>query len=473
MFRDRHFHRTGRWHTAGAGATDTTAPTISGVIETPGSTTATISWNLDEPATGYIEYGTTTAYGSQTTFEDGFLTYHSQDISGLTAGTTYYYRIVSGDASGNVGTYEDSFDTTGSPAAFARATWGNGLAALENSSGQAKQNLELQNGWCSYRFTAWESSDIEEVRIGFTNRTTSYGGGNGGRYRCAIVNNGPDGLPGSTVYGFAETDTAIVSSPDAFNAVFTFSSPVAVTAGTKYHLYITNVDPSPTSNWSSINNPWNINHADHPIYEGEDTEFLAASSHYSTSENDSRASASAPAFDILYDSGNHQGHSANRGANDGEGNITSSSDVQWLWTHYGSDITFDAVGIYLWKISGSTNMTCTVKKNGSTVATGTFTTSGALTAGNYTDAEWVEATLSGSVTATAGDTMQIDFETSAGEYRCQVLLCSAYLYDFAWRLLAMPYDGNSVSRHQAKENGSFIWSNWSSHTVLSSYVRLA
>lgn len=62
MFRDRHFHRTGRWHrVSNLPSADTTAPTIT-VGPSVGSITdtgAVVTWTTDEAATGVVGYGLT------------------------------------------------------------------------------------------------------------------------------------------------------------------------------------------------------------------------------------------------------------------------------------------------------------------------------------------------------------------------------------------------------------------------------
>ena len=60
-----------------------------------------ITWTLSENGTGQVEYGTTTSYGTLSTPENSF-TYstHIQTLSGLTAGTTYHYRVKSTNQAG-------------------------------------------------------------------------------------------------------------------------------------------------------------------------------------------------------------------------------------------------------------------------------------------------------------------------------------------------------------------------------------
>jgi hypothetical protein len=97
---------------------DTTAPTISGVASsslTPSG--ATVTWTTNEAADSQVEYGTTTSYGSSTTLDTSLVTSHSVALSGLSASTTYHYRVKSKDASSNLATGTDNTFTTSAAAA--------------------------------------------------------------------------------------------------------------------------------------------------------------------------------------------------------------------------------------------------------------------------------------------------------------------------------------------------------------------
>jgi outer membrane murein-binding lipoprotein Lpp len=95
---------------------DTTPPVITQVLVTNITTTqATISWTLSEPATGQVEYGTTTSFGSTTTAETSFdYSAHLQTPKNLTPGTLYYFRVLSEDQAGNLATSATQTFTTAS-----------------------------------------------------------------------------------------------------------------------------------------------------------------------------------------------------------------------------------------------------------------------------------------------------------------------------------------------------------------------
>ena len=81
-----------------------------------GETSAQITWTLDKPATGQVEYGTSKAYGEKSTPERSFdYTTHIQSLSGLEPGTKYHFRVRSSDQSGKESISSDfTFTTIGS-----------------------------------------------------------------------------------------------------------------------------------------------------------------------------------------------------------------------------------------------------------------------------------------------------------------------------------------------------------------------
>lgn len=91
---------------------DGVPPVISDVaLESVGATRAVLpllEWNTDEPATSWVEWGLTDKYGASTG-NDALVTRHSVSIDPtLAAGETYYFRVKSMDALGNVRYSDDA-----------------------------------------------------------------------------------------------------------------------------------------------------------------------------------------------------------------------------------------------------------------------------------------------------------------------------------------------------------------------------
>ena len=84
-------------------------------IQTVSVTTSStqIVWTTNVPANSSVDYGATTAYGSTTPVDSGMVTSHQMTLSGLAAGTTYYYQVNSTDSKGNHGHGGNKFNTSG------------------------------------------------------------------------------------------------------------------------------------------------------------------------------------------------------------------------------------------------------------------------------------------------------------------------------------------------------------------------
>ncbi len=96
-------HNNSATSTAITVTVDNTGPVISSISSgTPLETSVTITWTTDEPATSQINYGLTSSYTASTTLDSTATTSHSVAISGLTADTTYHFRVRSTDGEGNL-----------------------------------------------------------------------------------------------------------------------------------------------------------------------------------------------------------------------------------------------------------------------------------------------------------------------------------------------------------------------------------
>jgi hypothetical protein len=129
-----------------------------------------------------------------------------------------------------------------------------------------------------------------------------------------------------------------------------------------------------------------------------------------------------------------------------------------------------AINVFIYKDSGSANATVTVKVNGSTKATGTFTTTGSMPTGN-SNQRWVRAALSSPVTVISNDSVDVDIKTSSGVYHMQLMLWRDGGTTSSNHMQSFPYYGGS-NRHQALVNGSPAWSNWAAHTTYMIYAEI-
>lgn len=94
-----------------------TAPPVMTALSANGITSseATITWTTSEAATSQVEYGTAPAYGATTDTQTTLVTTHEVTLAQLSPETTYHYRVMSQDASGNLAVSADQIFVTASP----------------------------------------------------------------------------------------------------------------------------------------------------------------------------------------------------------------------------------------------------------------------------------------------------------------------------------------------------------------------
>jgi hypothetical protein len=101
---------------------DTQPPVISSVAKKNiTSSSATITWSTNEPADCQVEYGLSASYGIMTPLDTNLTQNHSVALSGLSANTTYHYRVRSRDAAGNLAASGDDTFTTAASSSSVRA----------------------------------------------------------------------------------------------------------------------------------------------------------------------------------------------------------------------------------------------------------------------------------------------------------------------------------------------------------------
>jgi hypothetical protein len=144
---------------------DNTLPLISNIsVDNITTTSVRISWSTNENTTGQIEYGTSLGFGSWSQSTNLTL-YHQVNLSGLSAGTKYYYHIVSSDRAGNQATALNKSITTLSESSKKKIT----VAVIPNAppSNPIIEGSNTGRRALLYTFTA-RSVDTDSDNISYT-----------------------------------------------------------------------------------------------------------------------------------------------------------------------------------------------------------------------------------------------------------------------------------------------------------------
>ncbi len=189
---------------SGGGSGDTAAPAISNVQAVNITTsTATIIWTTDENSSSLVEYGLTISYASGTVSDANDVISHALNLSGLTPGATYHFRVSSQDPPGNMAVSGDYVFTTLPPAG--------------DTAPPVITNVQVINITDTSALVTWDTNEPATSFVSY-GTTTAYGDSEsslGYILSHAIL---LDGLMPSTLYHFfvASSDASgnMTSNPD-------------------------------------------------------------------------------------------------------------------------------------------------------------------------------------------------------------------------------------------------------------------
>src|SRR5437879_5957066 len=119
--------------------------------------TTQIVWTTNVAANSIVDYGTTTSYGFSTPLDLTMVTSHQVTVSGLAAGTTYYYQVQSTDSKNNNGkSGGHRFATAGVSISGTITPTKGGTGATVTLSGTSSATTTA-NGSGAYTFTGLAS----------------------------------------------------------------------------------------------------------------------------------------------------------------------------------------------------------------------------------------------------------------------------------------------------------------------------
>jgi alpha-tubulin suppressor-like RCC1 family protein len=194
-------------------APDVGGPSISSVATSSITTsTAIVTWVTDEDSDSIVDYGTSVSYGSVAANTSDSTTTHAVSLTGLSSGTTYYFKVSSKDSSANI--TEDDNSSSGytfTTDADSTAPVISGMSAINVSDTKAT--------------IAWDTDELSDSRIDY-GTSNSYGNvstSSTSTYQHSIT---LTGLSRETTYYFKVTsadsaDNSVVSDNSGDGHTFT------------------------------------------------------------------------------------------------------------------------------------------------------------------------------------------------------------------------------------------------------------
>ena len=179
----------------------------------------TISWSTDIPSTTYVAYGTTNALGQTSPVQSAVSNNHGVVLTGLNAGTTYYFRAMSTSASGSTGeSTVFSFTTTGgqsgAPAAPVISSVTATSATVTWTTDQASNSAVTYGATTAYGSeTGPDSSYVTSHSVTITGLAT------GATYNFAVVSANSAGVSSTSPNGTFTTTASTSATPPSIGYV--------------------------------------------------------------------------------------------------------------------------------------------------------------------------------------------------------------------------------------------------------------
>ncbi len=249
----------GAFLAATASAQTVSEPQFSGITVTPTNTGGSAMWNTDEPTNAQVLYGTSMGnYTGSTTLDTTTSTSHTEALTGLNPGTTYYYVVTGTDSSSNMNrSAEGTFMTTASTSTNGEPMLsGVGLTASDTEATITWTSDEPSSSNVAYgtttpltMYSGWNMSQVTNHSVMLTNLlpSTTY-------YFQVLSNDASNNLNASGLYSFTTTQSMNTGSTTGTTTGSTTGSTATSTASTTEPMF-SMIMANPTDTGATIT--WN------------------------------------------------------------------------------------------------------------------------------------------------------------------------------------------------------------------------
>jgi hypothetical protein len=270
----------------------------------------------------------------------------------------------------------------------------------------------------AYRFVAEHSGPISQVRFYIISNKTGYAGGDAGTLQVNIETD--DGTsahnPSGTVLATSSLAHPIPPNGAAgYFPLITFPSPANVTAGNIYHVVFTNVDPSPSVNFLSV---------DELYYKTPTTPNQPTVSDMASAVLRWRSGTwemvpgYSPIFELYFSNGDYQGYGYVEAFVMAPEAISGSQEVRETFTVSGGTRSISSVGIRLARVSGSGNLTVRLENSAGTLIEQGYLSASSFPITSSASPVWATYIFASPQNLVAGQTYHLVLEApSSTEYQ--------------------------------------------------------
>ena len=326
------------------------------------------------------------------------------------------------------------------------------------SDGLANTTVGPSGNTVSYRFRAIHSGVVPQILIYLIPDHAGYAGGNAGTTLVTLNTDDATTLhnPTSTVLAsYVMSDVLSLPSPTRYFYTVKFAAPPTLTAGQLYHLVFKSIDASPSVNFLSVDDLYELNFSA-PLQGAISNTDAAVLLSEGGSSWEPRAGYT-PIYQLEFENGVTEGIGYMEGWVGAPERVSGTNAVRETFTVSGADVQASSVAIRLARVSGSDPLVVRLENaNGTLIEEGSIpATSVPLSSSTSPSYFWAKYTFSAAYTLVPGDTYHLDFQATSTSIYQTFPIRKGLAYDFQ-NTTYFP-DGYA----EFEQNGSWTgWTQW-------------
>jgi len=284
------------------------------------------------------------------------------------------------------------------------------------SDGLANTTVGPDGNTVSYRFRAKHSGAVEQALIYLIPDHAGYAGGNGGT--ILVTMNTDDGTPlhnptSKVIASYVISNVLSLPSPARYFYTLKFASPPTLTAGQLYHMVFKNISPSPTVDYLSVDDSYELNFST-PL-QGAIVNTDAAVLLSDGGGAWAPRLGYLPIYQLDFQNGVTEGIGYMEGWVGSPRPISGTNAVREVFTISGADVKVSSVAIRVARVNGNDPLVVRLENaNGSLIEEGSIpATEIPLSSSSSPSYFWAKFPLSAIYTLVPGDTYHLDLEASS------------------------------------------------------------
>jgi len=282
----------------------------------------------------------------------------------------------------------------------------------------------------SFRFRAGHTGSLQQIHVYLMQEHAGYSAGTGGQLQVTV--NTDDGTPAhnpsGTVLATYLLNNPSAAAPSIYFPIFVFSAPPSLVEGQLYHIVFTDVDPSPTANYLSVNALYYEIPATPAQPTVSDTDFAELLGGPGVAWGPRQGYT--PVLELDYQDGFSEGNGYMEGWVGAPQNISGSAAVRETMTVSGPQVTVISGSVRVTRLSGSDPLIVNLENGDGTLIEQTQIPADSIPLTNPPSYAWANFTFSSAHILATGQNYHLQLGTASSSSYQAFPIRKGYGYGF-------------------------------------------